>query len=81
MLNTDETRKQLMELANAKLFFGKYKGSFLIDLPESYLIWFKQNGFPAGKIGEQLQQILEIKTNGLEQLIYPLVVRDQQKKQ
>ena len=53
--------------------FGKYEGYFLIHLPEYYLVWYRQKGFPAGKLGEQLALVLEIKTNGLEQLIYPLI--------
>lgn len=56
-----------------KMPFGKYEGYFLIHLPEHYLVWYRQKGFPAGKLGDQLALILEIKTNGLEQLIYPLI--------
>lgn len=64
---------QLVSLAKAKMPFGKYKDRYLIHLPESYLVWFKQNGFPAGKLGQQLELIYEIKLNGLERLIYPLM--------
>lgn len=73
MFNNEEARKQLIELANSRIHFGKYQGRYLIELPEPYLVWFKQKGFPPGKLGEQLQQILEIKVNGLENLIYPLI--------
>jgi len=68
-----DSQKELVELANTKIYFGKYKDRYLIELPEAYLVWFKQNGFPKGKLGKQLQQILEIKMNGLESLIYPLI--------
>lgn len=64
---------QLVSLAKAKMPFGKYKDRYLIHLPENYLVWFKQNGFPAGKLGQQLELIYEIKMNGLEHLIYPLM--------
>ena len=64
---------QLVSLAKAKMPFGKYKDRYLIHLPENYLVWFKQNGFPAGKFGQQLELIYEIKLNGLEHLIYPLM--------
>ncbi|TSJ47676.1 DUF3820 family protein [Fluviicola chungangensis] len=64
---------QLVSLARAKMPFGKYKDRYLIHLPENYLVWFKQNGFPAGKLGQQLELIYEIKLNGLEHLIYPLM--------
>lgn len=49
--------------------FGKFKGRYLIDLPESYLVWFKQQGFPKGTLGKQLEATYEIKVNGLEELI------------
>ena len=67
-----EARDELIELANAKMPFGKYERKYLIDIPENYLVWYKNKGFPAGKLGKQLEQILEIKVNGLESLIYKL---------
>jgi uncharacterized protein (DUF3820 family) len=69
----NDARIELVQLANAKMPFGKYQGYFLIEIPEHYLVWYKQKGFPAGKLGIQLEQILEIKVNGLEKLIYPLI--------
>jgi len=36
----------LVRLANARMPFGKYSGRLLIDLPESYLIWFARKGYP-----------------------------------
>ena len=58
----------LLELARAKMPFGKYAGRLLIDLPEPYVVWFKQKGFPNGKLGKQLETIYVIKANGLEHL-------------
>jgi uncharacterized protein (DUF3820 family) len=52
--------------------FGKYAGRLLCDLPETYLVWFQQKGFPEGKIGRQLSAMYEIKVNGLEYLLKPL---------
>ena len=46
-----DSRKELVDLANARMPFGKYEG----------------------KLGSQLAQMVEIKLNGLEKLIYPLV--------
>ena len=53
--------------------FGKFKGTRLIDLPEPYVVWFKGQGFPAGLLGQRLALIYEIKANGLEKLIRPLL--------
>lgn len=53
--------------------YGKYKGKLLIHLPEPYLVWYRQKGFPNGQLGLMLEQMLEIKINGLENLIYPLI--------
>jgi len=64
---------ELVELANTKMYYGKHKGKHLIYVPESYLLWMKNKGFPPGKHGRQLELILEIKINGLEDLIYPLI--------
>lgn len=67
------SREALIELAAMQMPFGKYKGWYLVHLPENYLVWFKQNGFPAGKLGQQLGLMYEIKLNGLEHLITPLL--------
>jgi uncharacterized protein (DUF3820 family) len=63
----------LIELANYKMPFGKYKGEFLVNLPESYYIWFQQKGFPDGKLGNLMKEMYEIKVNGLEDLIRRLI--------
>lgn len=64
-----QDQKYLIELAHTKMPFGKYEGRFLVDLPEHYIVWYHNKGFPKGKLGEQLQLIYEIKLNGLEALI------------
>lgn len=62
----------LLELVETRMPFGKYSGRLLIDLPEPYLVWFAGKGFPAGKIGQLLALVHEIKVNGLEYLFDPL---------
>lgn len=62
-------KNTLIELAHAKMPFGKYKDRYLIDLPEHYMVWYHSKGFPKGKLGDMLKQIYEIKLNGLEALI------------
>ena len=56
-------------LASAKMPFGKYKDHYLIDIPEYYYAWFNTKGFPKGKLGLQMQEIYELKINGLEGLL------------
>jgi uncharacterized protein (DUF3820 family) len=70
-MGLDEQEK-LLELAQMKMPFGRYKGRLLIDLPEPYVVWFKQQGLPRGKLGEMLAIVYEVKTNGLEYLFEPL---------
>jgi uncharacterized protein (DUF3820 family) len=60
--------EKLIKLAAYRMPFGRYKDYLLIDLPESYIIWFRQKGFPSGELGEMLATVYEIKLNGLEYL-------------
>ncbi len=62
----------LMQLVSMKMPFGKYQGYLICNLRESYLVWFNQKGFPAGKLGILLSTMYEIKLNGLEYLLTPL---------
>lgn len=71
----ENQREELIKLANMKMPFGKYKGRFLVDLPEFYIVWYRNKGFPIGKLGDQMQMIYDIKVNGLEDLIRPLIRR------
>ena len=65
----NEQRRHLIKLAKTRMPFGKYKGRLLVDLPEPYLVWFRQQGFPAGEFGKMLAEMYEIKVNGLEGLV------------
>ncbi len=59
----------LITLAHTKMPYGKYEGRYLIDLPEYYVVWYHGKGFPKGKLGNMLQQVYELKINGLEYLV------------
>jgi len=59
----------LIKLAHTKMPYGKYEGRYLIDLPEYYVVWYHNKGFPKGKLGDMLTQVYELKLNGLEYLI------------
>ncbi|MBE9600681.1 DUF3820 family protein [Pedobacter sp. MC2016-24] len=62
----------LNDLVTMQMPFGKYKGRIICDLPESYLVWFHQEGYPPGKLGQMIATLYEIKLNGLEYLLAPL---------
>ena len=59
----------LIDLAKMRMPFGKYKGTFLIDLPEHYVVWYHNKGFPKGKLGQMLGLVYELQLNGLEDMI------------
>ncbi|MFD1095429.1 DUF3820 family protein [Salegentibacter chungangensis] len=77
-MSIQPSQKALIELAHAKMYFGKYKDYYLSDIPEYYMVWYRQKGFPEGKLGQQMQQVYELKVNGMERLLtdirrrYPL---------
>ena len=64
-----EDKQFLIDTAKMKMPFGKYKGRFLIDLPEHYIVWYHNKGFPKGKLGTQLELVYELKLNGLEDVV------------
>lgn len=59
----------LRSLVTDRMPFGKHKDWLLCDLPVHYLEWFARKGFPAGKLGMQLETVLVIKVNGLEAIL------------
>ena len=66
-------QQKLLDAINQVMPFGKYAGRKLLFLPEPYLVWFHSKGFPAGKLGEQLALMYEVKLNGLESMLMPLI--------
>lgn len=69
----DQDPQILIDAVNQVMPFGKYQGRKLLELPEPYLVWFHKQGFPAGKLGNQLALMYEIKLNGLENMLRPLL--------
>jgi uncharacterized protein len=72
MQTTIGDKEFLMDLVRIKMPYGKYKGRFIADIPENYLVWMKGKGFPADKIGLLLQTAYEIKLNGLDEILQGL---------
>ena len=69
ILDDSKSKQFLIKLTHTKMPYGKYKGKFLIDLPEFYVVWYRNKGFPKGQIGEMLATVYELKLNGLENLV------------
>ena len=83
-----DNKKSLAKVSHAELF-GKQKEKFSaldnfefdkmkwdkLEIPEPYYVWYRQKGFPQGKLGDQLAMMYEIKANGLENLIWPLITK------
>ena len=63
----------LLEAVAMRMPFGRFKGERLIDLPEPYVVWFRGQGFPAGALGQRMALVYELKVNGLEKLVRPML--------
>ena len=65
----EQDKEFLIATASMKMPFGKYKGTFLDEIPEYYLVWYKNKGFPAGKLGKMMGLVYELQLNGLEGIL------------
>jgi uncharacterized protein (DUF3820 family) len=68
-------RDELLRLVQMRMPFGRFRGMRLVELPEGYLVWFAQRGFPKGLLGDRLRSVYELKANGLGPLLAELVKR------
>jgi uncharacterized protein len=66
-------RSFLIRLVNYKMPYGKFEGRYITDLPVHYLEWFSRQGFPDGQLGQYLSTMFEIKTNGLNSILDPII--------
>jgi uncharacterized protein (DUF3820 family) len=78
-IDRDDFRNLLEEIGKARIPFGKFgikayppAGVPIIDLPIEYLCWFKERGFPKGRLGELMAQVCEIKEVGMDQVFDPI---------
>ncbi|MCX6874249.1 MAG: DUF3820 family protein [Verrucomicrobia bacterium] len=78
-IDREDFRNLLVEIGNTRMPFGKFgirayppHGVPLIDLPPEYLAWFKERGFPQGRLGELMEQVFEIKAVGMDAVFDPI---------
>ena len=78
-IDREDFRNLLLEIGKTRIPFGKFgikayppSGVPIIDLPEEYLFWFKERGFPKGRLGELMAEVCEIKAVGMDRLFDPL---------
>lgn len=64
--------EDLKALVTTTIPFGKYQGRAICDLPEDYLLWFAKKGFPPYRLGQLMELMLLIQTEGLDNLLEPL---------
>ncbi len=75
----EEFRELLVEIGDTNMPFGRFgpdhfppRGLPIMDLPEEYLAWFQQQGFPNGRLGELLEVVWGIKDVGMDSVFEPL---------
>ena len=78
-IDREDFRNLLAEIHQTHMPFGKFgkqnhppSGIPIFDLPEEYLIWFKQRTFPKGRLGELMAHVCEIKECGMDSLFDPM---------
>jgi len=77
-IDREDFRRLLAEISVTHIPFGKYgiqkfppRGRAIMDLPEEYLLWFQQKGFPKGRLGELMAHVCEIKSVGMDAVFEP----------
>lgn len=78
-IDRSDFRNLLLEIGKAHIPFGKFGIKFyppagvpIMDLPIEYLYWFFERGFPKGRLGELMAQVLEIKSVGMDSVFDPI---------
>ncbi len=78
-IDREDFRNLLVEIGKTRIPFGKFgikayppAGVPIMDLPVEYLVWFKERGFPKGRLGELMAQVCEIKSVGMDAVFDPL---------
>ncbi len=78
-IDREDFRNLLAEIGKTRMPFGKFgikeyppHGVPIMDLPPEYLCWFKERGFPKGRLGELMAQVSEIKNVGMDSVFDPM---------
>jgi uncharacterized protein (DUF3820 family) len=78
-IDREDFRNLLEEIGGTRMPFGKYgrkecppDGFPIHDLPLEYLSWFKERGFPKGRLGELMAIVWEVKACGMDGVFDPL---------
>jgi uncharacterized protein (DUF3820 family) len=78
-IDREDFRNLLAEIGQTHIPFGKFgikayppAGVPIIDLPNEYLAWFHERGYPKGRLGELMAQVFEIKSVGMDSVFDPL---------
>lgn len=78
-IDREDFRNLLVEIGKMRIPFGKFgikayppAGVPIMDLPEEYLCWFLERGFPKGRLGELMAHVCEIKTVGMDSVFDPI---------
>ena len=78
-IDREDFRNLLIEIGKTRMPFGKFgikeyppHGVPIMDLPPEYLAWFKERGFPKGRLGELLAQVNAVKEVGMDAIFDPI---------
>lgn len=78
-IDREDFRRLLEEIGRTRMPFGRFgikdyppAGVPIMDLPPEYLAWFKERGFPKGRLGELMALVFEVKEAGLDKVFDPL---------
>jgi len=78
-IDREDFRNLLIEIGQTWMPFGKFGpndypplGIPIMDLPPEYLSWFKDNGFPQGRLGELLESVCDLKEIGMDVVFEPM---------
>lgn len=78
-IDREDFRNLFAEIGKTRMPFGKFgrkeyppSGVPVMDLPPEYLSWFKERGFPKGRLGELMAIVCEIKDVGMDHVFDPM---------